>query len=78
VSGINYRALGRLGGLTTASTRDMRATAAHARAFAPSSLSYWEQKVDPEGQLDKSDREARARAAQSLHYATIARKRAKR
>jgi hypothetical protein len=75
MSGTDFRALGRRGGLTTAATRDMRKVAAHARKSAPSSLAYFYPEVDPDRVLDQSDREQRARAAQRLWFARIARKR---
>jgi hypothetical protein len=72
-----YQALGRLGGLATAATHDMRRVAAHARRFAPSSLDYWRAKVDAKGELAKSDRDSRARAAMRLHYSKMSRKQKK-
>jgi len=71
----DFRALGRRGGLRTAATRDMRAVASVARRSSPSSFDYWLAKVDPDGTLDKSDRERRARAAQRLYFSDLARKR---
>jgi hypothetical protein len=73
----DYRALGRRGGLTTAATNDMREFAARARKSSPSSFEYWCAKVDPLGELDHSDREGRARAAQSLYFGDLAKKRKK-
>jgi hypothetical protein len=73
----DYRALGRRGGWTTASKHDMRAVAAHARKSAPSSLDYWRARVDPDGALDASDRDGRARAAQRRYFSDLARKRKK-
>lgn len=69
---IDYRSLGKRGGLSTAATHDMRKIAAHARA---SSLDYWRAKVDAKGELAKSDRDGRARAAMRLHFSDLARKR---
>jgi hypothetical protein len=72
----DFRELGRLGGLTTASRNDMCAVAANARKSAPSSLEgYWYPKVDPRNELDLSDRDRRARAAQRRYFADMARKR---
>lgn len=73
----DYVALGRRGGLATAATHAMRRIAAHARRFAPSSLDYWRAKVDPKGELAKSDRDGRARAAMRLHYSSMSRKQKK-
>jgi hypothetical protein len=72
------RALGRKGGNTTAMSRDMRPVAAHARKSAPSSVEYFYPIVDPDGTLDKSDRDARARAAQRKYFSDLARRRKKR
>jgi hypothetical protein len=72
---IDHKSLGKRGGLRTAATHDMRAVAAHARSKSPSSLDYWRAKVDAKGELDKSDRDARARAAMRLHFVDLARKR---
>jgi hypothetical protein len=72
----DYRALGKLGGLSTTATRDMREVAAHARRSAPSSLDYWRARVDSDGEeLDASERDARARAAMRLYFSNMARKR---
>jgi hypothetical protein len=73
----HFRTLGRRGGLALAASTDMRAVAAHARKRAPSSLDYWRTRVDPTGVLDASDRDARAHAAQRLHFAGLARKSAR-
>jgi hypothetical protein len=68
----DYRALGRRGGLATASRHDMRAVAAHARRRSPSSLDYWRAKITEEfGDLDASDRDTRARAAMRLHFVNL-------
>jgi hypothetical protein len=75
MSGTGFRALGRRGGLTTAATRDMRKVAAHARKSAPSSLEYWIDRVDPERELELSDREQRAHAAMRLYFSDLARRR---
>jgi hypothetical protein len=74
MSAPDFAALGRRGGLATASTRDMRAVAARARKAAPSSLGYWRARVDPDGTLDASDRDRRAQAARRLYFAELARK----
>jgi hypothetical protein len=72
----DYKALGKRGGLRTASTRDMREVAANARKKAPSSLDYWRAKVIEEfGVLDASDRDRRATAAMRLYFSRIARRR---
>lgn len=72
----HLRKIGRRGGLSTASGHDMRATAAHARKSAPSSLEYFYPEVDAEfGELDKSDRDGRARARQRRYFSDLARKR---
>jgi hypothetical protein len=74
MSAPDFAALGRRGGLATASRRDMNEVAAHARRNAPSSIDYWRAKVTEEfGDLPASDRDRRARAAQRLHFSNLAR-----
>jgi hypothetical protein len=73
----DYVRLGRRGGNTTASTRDMRPVAAHARKSGPNYIEAWLDKVDPEHELAPADREIRARAAQSLWYSDLANRRHK-
>jgi hypothetical protein len=75
VSQPDFRALGRRGGLTTASRHDMRATAARARKRSPGQLDYWRERVDPDGALPASDREQRAHAARRIYFSDLARKR---
>ena len=71
----DMRALGRKGGLVTASTRDMRVVAAHARKRSPQSLDYWRARVVEEyGALDASDCDQRARAAMRLHFTELGKK----
>jgi hypothetical protein len=65
------RTIGRLGGLTNAARHDMRKVAAHARASSPSSFDYWLKCVDPDGELDLSDREIRARSEMRLYFANL-------
>jgi hypothetical protein len=68
---IDFRALGKRGGLTTAATHDMRRVAANAPKSAPSNFDYWRQKITERfGELDPSDRDARA--AQSHCFSNLA------
>jgi hypothetical protein len=71
----DYKALGKRGGLTTAARHDMRATAAHARRSAPNNIEYFYDEVDKDRTLAKSDRDARARAAQRLYFSSLAKRR---
>jgi hypothetical protein len=68
----DYVALGRKGGLTTASRRSMSAVAANARKFSPSSLAYWIERQPAD--LAASDREARAEAARRLYFTRLGEK----
>jgi hypothetical protein len=74
----DYRRLGRKGGNTTASRHNMLQAAARARRSGPNYIEAWLDKVDPDHELAPADREIRARAAQSLWYSDLAkRKKAK-
>jgi hypothetical protein len=68
----DYVALGRKGGLTTASRHSMSAVAANARKSSPSSLDFWVAKQPAD--LPASDREARAEAARRLWFTKLAAK----
>jgi hypothetical protein len=68
------RRIGRRGGLTTMARHDGAAIAAHARRSGPNNLAYFYDEVDPERVLTKSDRDRRAKAAQSLYYSKLRRR----
>ena len=61
----------RIGGLALAAQRDPREYTAAARAAGPGSLSYWERKVDPDGELSPAERVRRARASKKLHFTKL-------
>lgn len=65
----NMAALGRIGGLTTASRHDTTALTAPARQGA---FRRFEQEVDPNNELPAEERQRRAIAAQRAHMARIA------
>jgi hypothetical protein len=69
---IDYRALGRKGGLAFAATHDTHAQAAVARESAPSNIETWIAKQPAD--LAPDERERRARAAQRLHFTRLAEK----
>lgn len=50
---------------------------APARAMSPSSLAYWERKVDPDGALAPGARARRAKHAKSAYFKALALKSAK-
>jgi hypothetical protein len=68
-----HRALiARIGGYARAAKHDSTEMTAKARANGPGSIEYWERKVDPEGVLTPEERQRRATAAKSEHYARLA------
>ncbi|MEX2081147.1 MAG: hypothetical protein WEC33_05990, partial [Dehalococcoidia bacterium] len=62
-------AAGRIGGFTTASRHNSMATTAKARATFYASF---EHDVDPNGELPVEERQRRAEAARSAHFARLA------
>jgi hypothetical protein len=53
-------------------THDSRELTERARAAGPRSMTYWERKVDPDGQLDAHERARRAEHARKSYYASLA------
>jgi hypothetical protein len=74
MSAIDYRALGRKGGLTSVVRHGGRAMAARARAASPTEVSYFYRFVDPDGTLAVSDRAERARALQRIYFTDLAKR----
>ncbi|WP_082951848.1 hypothetical protein [Mycobacterium sp. 852002-51057_SCH5723018] len=67
------RLTGSLGGHTSwARTKDRSARTAPGRAASPPSDSYWEQQVDPAGEMSDSDRRKAAQNAKKAHYQRMA------
>jgi len=62
----------RIGGYTAVAKYGGHALTEAARAANPSSLSYWERRVDPENRLPAVDRASRAAAAQKAHFSRLA------
>ena len=62
----------RIGAYARASQYDSREMTAAARAAGPGQLAYWLDKVDPEARLSVEERQRRAEAARSAHYAWMA------
>ena len=65
-------------GRVSANARWARATreerhqqAARARANSPASITYWETKIDPDGQLDPAERTRRAGYLKAEYYARL-------
>lgn len=50
---------------------DSRELTAPARAASPSSLSYWESKVDPDGLLAEGERARRAEQRRKQHFQSL-------
>ncbi len=63
---------GRLGGHATAAAHNPLEYTAAARAASPGSQTYWERKVDPDGELKPAERQRRARSALRLHMGKLA------
>ncbi|MFD0902388.1 hypothetical protein [Actinomadura sediminis] len=55
-----------------ANTRDRSARTANGTASSPASLSYWEKRVDPDGEMDDATRAKAAENARSAHYQRMA------
>lgn len=53
---------------------DRRAATAPARAAGPTSLTYFERQVDPDGLLSVAERATRAEHARSAYFLRLARK----
>jgi hypothetical protein len=51
---------------------DSRELTKNARAASPGSLGYWEREVDPDGQLDPSERARRAQHLLRAHMQRLA------
>src|SRR5258707_766713 len=62
----------RMAAYTRWANEDAYAGTAAARAAGPSSLSYWERKVDPDGSLTDTERRRRAEAAKKAHFLRLA------
>lgn len=55
-----------------AKTKDRRARTANGTAASPAALSYWEKRVDPNGEMDTRTRAKAAENARSAHYQRMA------
>jgi hypothetical protein len=55
-----------------AKTTDRTARTAPGTAASPASLSYWEKRVDPDGEMDEATRAKAAENARSAHYSRMA------
>jgi hypothetical protein len=67
--------LGSIGGLTKAARQNAEQRAADtaaARANGPGALEYWEQKVDPDGDMTPAERTKCAVAAKKAHFQRLA------
>jgi hypothetical protein len=62
----------RLAAFTKHSLYDPSETTKPARAASPGSLSYWERKVDPKGELSDAERRRRAECAKKAHFQRMA------
>lgn len=58
-------------------TEDRAERTSKARKASPSSLEYWEQKLDPDGAMPEEQRRLRAEAALSAHMARLSLKASK-
>ena len=63
---------GRLAAQVRWSAQDPVEGTARARAASPSSLAYFEAKVDPTGQLPAAERLRRAESARAAHFSRLA------
>ncbi|MFB4320628.1 hypothetical protein [Actinomadura sp. 21ATH] len=55
-----------------AQTKDRSARTANGTAASPAALSYWEKRVDPDGEMDERTRALAAENARSAHYQRMA------
>lgn len=60
-----------------AKTKNRAARTAPGTAASPASVSYWERKVDPDGEMDEATRIKAAENARKAHYQRMAYRSAK-